>query len=529
LRITFSEIATDIEVWEFAEVDVKINGERFENPFTELSVRGTLFCNGSQVAVNGFCDSADGSCYKVRFLAVGPGLHTYTIEVTSPTGSAKVLGSFNAVASKREGLLRVDGQHPFHFKRAGSKSNFFWNGTTAYFLFGWDMDGALQVLDRLHQKGINHVRAALNARTYGGSNWSEDSVVETDRFTFRICPWEAQYPESVETPKVDAERYNVEYWRHVESILAYAGKLGITVSVIFYVDGQHARVDPFGKEGMGSPQERNYYKYAAARLSAFENVIWCVTNEYHLFRDDAWVESTGAWLMGNDPYGRVCTVHGYGEFHFMASAWPGYASYQVWDEPGGNGFMLQQRALQEASGKIIPQVNEEYGYEDTYPQWGFAYVRPMRSADTRRRIAWSISMAGCYQTTGERADTGTGAGQDTGGGWINGRGDDSMVMLDGYKIMVDFFKSIPWYALEPSNDLVTGGALCLSNREDLFVVYLPEGKGAELSVPPGNYEVELFDPKTGVKSSVPFELRSGNLQLSGAEPTDCAYLVWRAV
>ena len=53
-------------------------------------------------------------------------------------------------------------------------------------------------------------------------------------------------------------------------------------------------------------------------------------------------------------------------------------------------------------------------------------------------------MAGGYQTTGERANTGTGWGADTGGGWINGRGDDSMAMLEGYAHMVDFFTRIPW-------------------------------------------------------------------------------------
>ena len=63
-------------------------------------------------------------------------------------------------------------------------------------------------------------------------------------------------------------------------------------------------------------------------------------------------------------------------------------------------------------------------------------------------------MAGGYQTTGERADTGTGWGPDTGGGWANGRGDDSMTMLEGYGRIVDFFTSIPWWTLNPDDDLL---------------------------------------------------------------------------
>ena len=51
--------------------------------------------------------------------------------------------------------------------------------------------------------------------------------------------------------------------------------------------------------------------------------------------------------------------------------------------------------------------------------------------------AWDIAMAGAYQTTGETARRGTNVWPDTGGGWINGRGDDTMNMLKGYAHMVD--------------------------------------------------------------------------------------------
>jgi hypothetical protein len=69
------------------------------------------------------------------------------------------------------------------------------------------------------------------------------------------------------------------------------------------------------------------------------------------------------------------------------------------------------------------------------------YKPPAASADAQRRAAREISMAGCYQTTGETAKRGTGVEPDTGGGWINGRGDDTMTMLKGHAHMVDFFTS----------------------------------------------------------------------------------------
>ena len=159
----------------------------------------------------------------------------------------------------------------------------------------------------------------------------------------------------------------------------------------------------------------------------------------------------GAFLKQCDPYDHVTSVHGHGQFPFRTSEWADFAMYQSWDEGGGYRFMLNNRVEQQKTGRPIPQINEEYGYEDHYPVWGGSRKAPARSADNRRRLAWGMYMAGGYQTTGERADTGTGWGPDTGGGWINGRGDDSMTMLKGYGHIVDFFTALPWWRLEPDN------------------------------------------------------------------------------
>ena len=56
-------------------------------------------------------------------------------------------------------------------------------------------------------------------------------------------------------------------------------------------------------------------------------------------------------------------------------------------------------------------------------------------------MAWEIAMAGADGTAGESSRRGTNIWPDTGGGWINGRGDDTQSMLKGYEHMVDFFTS----------------------------------------------------------------------------------------
>jgi hypothetical protein len=171
--------------------------------------------------------------------------------------------------------------------------------------------------------------------------------------------------------------------------------------------------------------------------------------------------------------------------------------FQSWDEHGGHAFMLLNREQQTKANRPIPQVNEEFGYEDHYPTWGEARKPPARSADNRRRLAWGMVMAGGYATTGERADRGTGRGADSGGGWINGRGDATMTLLDGHARMVEFFTAFPWFQASPRDDLVDNGAWALAEPGRTYAIYLPEGKAARVSLDPGRYHARRFDPRTG--------------------------------
>ena len=149
----------------------------------------------------------------------------------------------------------------------------------------------------------------------------------------------------------------------------------------------------------------------------------------------------------------------------------------------------------------MPQANEEFGYEDHYPYpWGEARKAPARAAATRRRIAWEITMAGGYATTGERADV---PGQ---GGWITGRGDDSMKLLEDHARMRAFFEAASWWKAEPRPDLVKSGskgALCLARPGELYVIYLPSGGEATLALEKGPYRARMFDPRGGKWKDLP--------------------------
>jgi hypothetical protein len=322
-------------------------------------------------------------------------------------------------------------------------------------------------------------------------------VKPSEKFQFRLEPWVSSRPENIEDPGYNVSRFNLEHFRKAERMLRHARDRGMIVSLIFQLDGRDKGVDPFGSGGMGGSDEQRYYRYAIARFASFENVMWDVTNEYRLFRNDQWAEQMGTFLKECDPYDHLTSVHGHETFNFRTSTWADLAMYQSWDEHGGYDFMMKNREEQAKTGRLMPQVNEEYGYEDHYPfPWGEGCKWPARAADNRRRLAWEVTMAGCYQTARERANV---PGY---GGWITGRGEDGMAMLKGYAHLREFFERLPWWKFDPRPDLVSGGgARCLASIEAPFyatyVIYLPQGGRTKLNLSEGNYAAQAFDPRTG--------------------------------
>ena len=116
-------------------------------------------------------------------------------------------------------------------------------------------------------------------------------------------------------------------------------------------------------------------------------------------------------------------------------------------------------------------------------------------AETRRKLAWEMTMAGGHQTTGERANV---AGQ---GGWINGRGNTEMTMLAGYARMREFFEKVNWWELEPRPELCGTNALCLAQLGERYVLYLREGGSTALQLLGGSIEI-TENSKTSAPSSV---------------------------
>jgi hypothetical protein len=192
--------AETVACYDFLEWNISVPEPVVSNPFTDVAVGGQFTAEGEQpVIAEGFCDSEDGKLFRIRYMPSRAGLYTYTISYNEDASFNKSFtGTFEATEARKKGIVRVDPEFPAHFRYEGTKERFFWNGTTAYWLAGWDDANIRKIIDRLDRLKVTRVRAALNGRVKDGQAWFEH--VSTSEFSFLLNPWVAKNPASVESP-----------------------------------------------------------------------------------------------------------------------------------------------------------------------------------------------------------------------------------------------------------------------------------------------------------------------------------------
>jgi hypothetical protein len=494
-QVSFSQSSASVAVYRFVEIAAAVKSPGVANPFTDASFTGTFsHADGTKpVQVEGFCDAQDGSLFRIRFMPSAAGAYRYRVTLRAGTHSEDFAGTFDATDAKLRGPIRVDPEHRWHFIWEGTGEHYYFFGDTAYWLMGWKDERIIQHnLERLHRLKINRIRVLIHGRA---NSFYSEPIIPGANFTNMISPWLAEKAQDLFRPGYDFTRFDVSYWQRFDRMLEAAQERDIIISVIFGLGD-----DPVHPQAY-SADERRYFRYAVARLAAFSNVTWDLGDDLDSFRDEKWAHEMGTQLEEWDPYKHLATSHPVHDVHQDRPAdWFGFTSLQDWNRTQ-HPYMLKSRQLQLATGRIIPQTNEEYGYEDHYPVW--APKPPGDSTEVLRRTAWDIAMAGAYQTAGETARSGTNAWPDTGGGWFNGRGDDSMTLLVQYGRLYDFFTSFSWWLTEPHDELVTTGNYCLAAPGQIYAVYLPNGGSTLVKLEPGKYRVEWYSPLSGERIALP--------------------------
>ena len=267
-NVSFSQLVETVEAYDYIEVTLNVDKPDARNPFLDVAVTGSFSkTDGSErKTVEGFCDSGDGTVFRIRFMPASPGEYTWSATYRQGAAETSHTGAFKASAGQRKGPIRVDLKYPWHFIWEGTSEHYFFNGTTAFWLMGWRDEGIINnSIDRLRQLKINRIRVLLS----GAANilWGEP-VMTGENFTMMLRPWMAEAPNSFDNPKIDFTRFNIPYWQKWERMLRYARDRDVIISAILEISTHKAQ------PAAGSEDEWRYIRYAVARLSAFSNITW---------------------------------------------------------------------------------------------------------------------------------------------------------------------------------------------------------------------------------------------------------------
>src|SRR5260221_439311 len=162
--VSFSQLIESVEAYDFVEVVARVDKPDARNPFLDASLSGFFAkADGSdRRSVDGFCDSADGSAFRIRFMPSAPGDYIYSATYRQGASVTMHTGAFKATAGHRRGPIRVDPKYPWHFVWEGTGEHYFLNGTTAFWLMGWRDDHVIEYsIERLARPKVNRIRALL--------------------------------------------------------------------------------------------------------------------------------------------------------------------------------------------------------------------------------------------------------------------------------------------------------------------------------------------------------------------------------
>jgi hypothetical protein len=263
---------TTVERWERWEESWK--GPSTGNPFVDVdfTVELTLQEASDSVVVRGFYDG-DGR-YVVRFMPPTQGRWTFRTKSNSTALDGRI-GNFTVVApssANNHGPVRVKPNCTTFSYADGSPHHTV--GTTVYGLLGgWSNQNlTARSLVSLKESPFNKVR--LFAFPTGNPKAPAD-----------LLPYEPLAGKV--NASSDLTRFNLVYWRRMESVIQSLQDIGVEADVIFF--NLYDQEYPAGLSCMGGRNATTYdtaadvlfLKYIVARLASFRNVWWSMSNEWN--------------------------------------------------------------------------------------------------------------------------------------------------------------------------------------------------------------------------------------------------------
>lgn len=367
---SISPVAAQNAVEQWGIFELKLAGPRDGNPFVDVELAATFTQGQTKVRVPGFYDG-DGT-YRIRFSPDTLGDWSYTVASNRPELAGKT-GTITATkpAPGNHGPVRV--RNTYHFAYADGTS-YFPIGTTCY---AWThQPEALeeQTLATLKAGPFNKLRMCVFPK------WYAYNKAEPPRY-----PFVGTAPN-----KWDFDRFNPEFFRHLEKRVGQLRDLGIEADIILFhpYDEGH-----WGFDRMPAAADDRYLRYVVARLAAYRNVWWSLANEFDFMKE----KTDADWgrfvkvVAEADPFRRLLSIHNGTRLFNQTDPRLTHASIQ-------NGAAVADFGRAELYRDVYekPIVFDEVKYEGDFDQrWGNL------SAEEMVHRMWQGTIAGTYVGHGE--------------------------------------------------------------------------------------------------------------------------------
>jgi len=432
--------------------ELALEGQKTGNPFLDVEFGAIFKRQNRTVEVDGFYDG-DG-IYKVRFMPDTEGLWTYTTK-SNVAELDGITGKFECTppSGGNHGPVRIKNRYHFIYEDGTPYYPF---GTTCYAWIHQGDELEEKTLETLANSPFNKLRMCVFPKHYD-HNYNEPIYY----------PFEGSLDEGW-----DFERFNPEFFRHLEKRIADLMKLGIEADLILF----HP-YDRWGYSNMDRETDERYLRYIVARLAPFRNIWWSFANEYDLMKD----KTMNDWdrffrlVQEKDPYQHLRSVHNCREFYDHAKPWVTHCSIQHSDLTKVSEWLELYKK---------PVVVDECVYEGNIShRWGNLTPQEMVN-----RI-WEGTMRGGYVGHGETYVHPEDILWWSKGGVLHGQSPER----------IDFLRKIveegPHNEVEPAK-LGRDTHAAIGKGDEYFIAYYGIGQSAykDLSLPEGNkYKIEVID------------------------------------
>jgi len=454
----------EVPLWGRFETQI-INERGYSNPFRDV-VLNAVFTSptGRSVKFSGYYDGdgsggQNGNVWKLRFMP--DELGTWSYRCSFSDGMPGKSGVFTCVADGgRPGPLRAD--------RRCLK---FVNGKRLY-PRGYYFSEAFTATSPHWQKGIETSFGGTHNYNLCCTTFWQGRLLENKGWN--ALPYNGFYP----IYGRDYTRLDVAAWRHVDEVLQ---RLESREVIWYNFDGFVPNVGAnMGSQRVAFEAQKAYVRNVVARLAPYWNIVWNIAFEWHEFMSPAEVKRLADYVRSLDPWNHLIGVHDQGPYssgtQMASNLHVDFATLQY--SAGTCGDALTASKFVQKFANDWPIYAQEVCWE------GLNKL----TADQVRKGAWGVVLGGGILNYAEQFDQVYGNGK----------------CFPYLEIVFDFIESIPYYQMQPHNELVNSACICFAKLGERYVCYSQNGEliRLDLTSAAGEYEAEWLNPRSGEKHSV---------------------------